>query len=403
MTFLSFFTGIGGFDLGFEQSGMECVGQVERDKTCQLVLNAHWPAVPKGNDVRTYKHTGPIPDVICGGFPCQDLSVAGKRKGLAGERSGLWFAFRDVIASLKPRWVVIENVPGLLSSNEGRDFAVLLHGLGELGYRFASRVLDSQYDGVAQRRRRVFIVGSLGNGRCAEVLFEPESLRRHPAPSRKAGEGVAGTLTKGLGSGGPKDDDAARGMYVPDTCKTLTAESDASPTGDGRGFEIVAHKVAHDSVCHCAKGGDPTTDNYVVAPLTTKSYADNDGQEDKLIITPSLVSNGDAHSGFRDEKGLVAIGVDGSDVGFALRASGSHSGDKGDGGMNTTTVIRTAQTSSNGCGLNKETAYTLDGTPGTSRWLVGRRSPINSQRMRATPRISRQLHAMGCEQDRDQR
>jgi DNA (cytosine-5)-methyltransferase 1 len=188
MTFLSFFAGIGGFDLGFQESGMQCLGHVEIDPTCQRVLERHWPGKLKGTDVTKYEHTGPQPDVICGGFPCQDLSVAGKRKGLAGERSGLWFAFRDIIADLKPRWVVIENVPGLLSSHEGRDFALLLHGLAELGYRFGSRVLDSQYLGVPQRRRRVFIVGSLGDGSCVEVLFEPESLCGDSPPSRETGK-----------------------------------------------------------------------------------------------------------------------------------------------------------------------------------------------------------------------
>lgn len=294
MTFLSFFAGVGGFDLGFQDAGMECLGHVEIDPTCQRVLERHWPGKLKGTDVTTYLNAPPRntkPDVICGGFPCQDLSVAGKRKGLAGERSGLWFAFRDIIANLKPRWVVIENVPGLLSSHEGRDFALLLHGLAELGYRFGSRVLDSQYLGVPQRRRRVFIVGSLGDGSCVEVLFEPESLCGDSPPSRAQGKGTAHATSPCLSASGrgteragesrgqdcviptlccpdcglPCDQDHnsfschnceklwPKGIgweFIPEVGKTLTAEADGSPDGEGRGYQIIAPTVS----CKWAKG-----------------------------------------------------------------------------------------------------------------------------------------------------
>lgn len=107
---------------------------------------------------------------------CQDLSVAGKRNGLTGERSGLWFEFERIIDEMRPKWVVIENVPGLLSSARGDDFAVILRALDGFGYGVAWRVLDSQYFGVPQRRRRVFIVGSLGDLSCGQVLFEQEGV-----------------------------------------------------------------------------------------------------------------------------------------------------------------------------------------------------------------------------------
>ncbi len=161
MKFGSLFTGVGGFDLGFERAGMECAWQVEFDKNCQNVLRKHWSETELFNDVRTVgKHNLEPVDVICGGFPCQDVSIAGKRAGLAGERSGLWSEFARIIDELEPKWVVIENVPGLLSSNRGRDFATVIRWLAERGYGVAWRILDSQYFGVAQRRRRVFIVGS---------------------------------------------------------------------------------------------------------------------------------------------------------------------------------------------------------------------------------------------------
>jgi len=148
---------------------------VEFDAAARSVLERHWPNVPRLNDVREVSgdEFGSI-DLICGGFPCQDVSVAGRRAGLAGERSGLWHEFHRLIDRAKPGTVVIENVPGLLSSNGGRDFATVLRGLVECGYGVAWRILDAQYFGVPQRRRRVFIVGSLGAGCAAEVLFESE-------------------------------------------------------------------------------------------------------------------------------------------------------------------------------------------------------------------------------------
>jgi DNA (cytosine-5)-methyltransferase 1 len=196
LRYLSLFSGIGGFDLGFDRAGMTCAGQVEFDAAARSVLERHWPDVPRLNDVREVNgdEFGSI-DLICGGFPCQDVSVAGRRAGLAGERSGLWYEFHRLIDAVKPGIVVIENVPGLLSSNGGADFAVILRGLVECGYGVAWRILDAQYFGVAQRRRRVFIVGSLGSGRAAEVLFEREGGAGDIAESRQAGAGIAHAVT----------------------------------------------------------------------------------------------------------------------------------------------------------------------------------------------------------------
>jgi DNA (cytosine-5)-methyltransferase 1 len=130
------------------------------------------------------------PDLIVGGTPCQAFSVAGLRKGLADPRGNLTLTFLSILAQYRPRWVVWENVPGVLSENTGA-FGAFLGGLGELGYGFAYRVLDAQYFGVAQRRRRVFVVAHLGDWRpSAAVLFERESLSGHPAPSREAGQGT---------------------------------------------------------------------------------------------------------------------------------------------------------------------------------------------------------------------
>lgn len=229
MTFGSLFAGIGGFDLGFERAGMRCVWQVERDRQCLELLASKWPDVQRVNDVVRARYateqrfagrldTAALvrPDIICGGFPCQDFSVAGKRRGLAGSRSGLFWTMRRIIGILRPTWFVFENVPGLLSSNAGRDMGAVVGSLVDSGYGVAWRVLDSQFFGLAQRRKRVFIVGHLGDvRRAAAVLFDGESMSRNSPPSREAGEGIAGTLESRTNGGGfPGSDGAMSGHVV---------------------------------------------------------------------------------------------------------------------------------------------------------------------------------------------
>ena len=164
------------------------------------------PRIVRQKDIRDAgKHNLPVCDLLVGGFPCQDLSIAGKRGGLFKERSGLFFEFVRIATELRPTWLVIENVPGLLTSNRGRDFAVVLFSLEKSGYRCAWRVLDSQWFGVAQRRRRVFIVGH-ADIRCAgAVLFEPESGAGNPESVRKAGKDVAYSLDGRSGGASGKE------------------------------------------------------------------------------------------------------------------------------------------------------------------------------------------------------
>lgn len=176
----SFFSGIGGFDLGLERAGMEVVFQCEINSFCQKVLKKHWPNIPLHPDINKLVHTEiPEAELWCGGFPCQDLSLAnqGKRKGLKGDRSGLFFKYSEFIEKRKPQWIIIENVPGLLNSHDGQDFKVLLETLVEFGYGVSWRILDAKYFGTPQRRRRVYIVASLGNILSNEVLFESEATQ----------------------------------------------------------------------------------------------------------------------------------------------------------------------------------------------------------------------------------
>ena len=171
----------------------------EIEKFPSAVLEHHYPNTPNFGDMTQFKEwpNDPI-DLLVGGTPCQSFSVAGLRKGLDDPRGNLMLTYLAIAERYQPRWLVWENVPGVLSSNGGRDFGTFLAALGQIGYGFAYRVLDAQYFGVAQRRRRVFVVGYLGDWRrAAAVLFERESLSGNPAPGREAGEKVAPTVTQG--------------------------------------------------------------------------------------------------------------------------------------------------------------------------------------------------------------
>ena len=258
LTHASFFSGGGGVDLGLERAGWDTVSFSEIDPYAAAIIAERWPGVPNLGDITELAHgrggqsaerthprgawRGPEPDgqgdragrsgtaegadgwesatLWSAGFPCQDLSVAGKRAGLAGERSGLAFAFLDLVGRHRPRAVLLENVPGLLSSHGGRDLARLLGEMVELGYGVAYRVLDAQFLGVPQRRRRVFILG-LRSGdddpdgraaaeRAAEVLSVGARCRRDHQAEREARARAAAGLERGaVADGGPRGVDEA--------------------------------------------------------------------------------------------------------------------------------------------------------------------------------------------------
>lgn len=202
-TFVSLFAGVGGFDLGFEKAGHTCVGQVEIDKNAQKILKKHWPNIPLHDDVKTaIKWAKEIDligkvDIVCGGFPCQDVSVAGKRAGIAGARSGLFWDAIRFAQEVKAHTIVLENVPGLLSSNEGRDFGVVISEMANAGYSHIEwRVLDSQFFGVPQRRRRVFIVGSTRDRGKFPILIESESMRGDNTSSNSSRKNSPASIRK---------------------------------------------------------------------------------------------------------------------------------------------------------------------------------------------------------------
>lgn len=267
--FISLFAGVGGFDLGMEQAGHECVAQVEWDKNAAGVLKHRWPNIPLFCDVSKVSADDlPDADFITYGFPCQDLSVAGKREGLDGKRSGLFYEATRLIRELRTRgcglrFAVAENVGGLFSADDGVALArcireLLDSGACETGWR----LLDSQYFGVAQRRKRVFIVSDFGGESVDEILAITESLPGYPAPSREAGKGTAGDATKGVGEGSKCDCDPNG------TAGTLLAR-DYKGLGNqdletGRGLALQAQSTGSDPdlmATLCAKDNEKVGSN----------------------------------------------------------------------------------------------------------------------------------------------
>ena len=270
LTVASMFSGIGLIDLGLERAGMKTRVLCENDKAASTVLARRFPGIPIHPDIRELTAddlyaAGCRPDatVTAAGFPCQDLSIAGGRRGMGeGTRSGLFWHVDRLLAEFAPRWVLLENVPGLLSSHGGRDMGAVLGALADRGYGYAYRVLDAQRFGVPQRRERVVIVGHLGEPWTApaQVLLEPDCCGWDFATLRESGSRATGGA--GAGSGIPRvtvnaltsshgvadDNDAQAGHLVVcvtgDRTHALTANgADASEDGTGRGTPIVYQRV----------------------------------------------------------------------------------------------------------------------------------------------------------------
>lgn len=308
-THASFFSGAGGLDIGLERAGWRTVSFSEINPYASAVLAEQWPGVPNLGDITTVadrwgqrlvsesasgKRSGSASDdqqlvgwdaasrasLWTGGFPCQDLSVAGKRRGMgAGTRSGLAFSFLDLVGRHRPRFVLLENVPGLLSSHGGRDMGALTGRLEELGYVGAYRTLDARYFGVPQRRRRVFILGihaSVGAGaeRAAEVLSVGSRCHRHPPTGIEAGPGAAIGARPGVdiaravtGTSGKRHDDDTDTLIANGLRASDGHHGWSSPRGDGG-------------------------DNLVAAALGGNPYGDHVARESHLVAGEPMTYNG---------------------------------------------------------------------------------------------------------------
>ena len=266
MKYLSLCSGIEAATVAWHPLGWEAVAYSEIERFPSEVLAHHYPNTPNLGDMTKFKEWTNVSnvDLLVGGTPCQSFSVAGLRKGLDDPRGNLMLTYLAIAKQHRPNWLVWENVPGVLSSNGGRDFGSFLGGLAECGYGFAYRVLDAQYFGVAQRRRRVFVVGYLGDWRAAAaVLFERHSLQGHPAPSREKGKSVAasavpsvaGSLDTECGGGKLTHQSVANGHIVPakpqwwdggDLAATITTKSDDQRMPDKANAQLVMQPIVVD-------------------------------------------------------------------------------------------------------------------------------------------------------------
>jgi len=288
----------------------------EIEKFPSAVLAHYYPDVPNYGDMTAFKGwpNDRSIDLLVGGTPCQSFSVAGLRKGLDDPRGNLMLTFLAIAERYRPRWLVWENVPGVLSSNRGKDFGTLLGAMGEIGYGFAYRICDAQYWGVPQRRRRVFVVGYLGDWRrAAAVLFERESLSGHPAPSRKAREETAGTVTAcsfSGGGGGLGTDEACSGYLQPtwpaDIASTLNAAFSDKQGLEDQHINSGAPLFVPDNVepltagMHKGpRGTEAVESNHVIAFGAQNSAAQGDSVSTE--VTPTLD---------KSKTPAVAIGID---------------------------------------------------------------------------------------------
>jgi DNA (cytosine-5)-methyltransferase 1 len=272
MKYLSVCSGIEAASAAWHSLGWRPVGFSEIEPFPCSVLEHRFPDVTNFGDMTKFKEWDIEPgsvDVLVGGTPCQSFSIAGLRGGLTDGRGNLALTYCKILQKFRPRWFIWENVPGVLSSNGGRDFGSILGAMVELGYGIAYRILDAQYFGVPQRRRRVFVVGCAGDWRrAAAVLFESGCVSGDTAKSRKAKQNVAALTATGVGTCGADDNQGQAGHLIPTTqfgpiAGTLTQRHDSSPCAD-RGQNVVlaqAFRTAGDGAVY--HQGDKT------AALTT--------------------------------------------------------------------------------------------------------------------------------------
>jgi DNA (cytosine-5)-methyltransferase 1 len=290
--YLSVCSGIEAASVAWHRLGWQPVAFSEIEAFPSAVLAHHYQSVPNWGDMTKFKEWPDADvDVLVGGTPCQSFSVAGLRGGLADPRGNLALTYLAIAKRYRARWVVWENVPGVLSADGGRAFGAFLGGLAELGYGFAWRVLDAQFFGLAQRRKRVFVVGHLGDWRrAAAVLFESASLRGDPAPSRETGKGTAPTISsRPTGGGGLGTDFDCDGGLI-SACEVADGLTVGANQTTGFVGDVVAHALR-------AEGFDASEDGTgrgvplavgtwpaEVAPTINAHFGDKQGLEDQHAL-----------------------------------------------------------------------------------------------------------------------
>lgn len=344
--FATLCSGIGAPEVAWSSLGWTPVFCAEIEPFASAVLAARFQHTPNLGTI-----VGLVPDaavdVLIAGTPCQSFSVAGRRAGLGDPRGVLVFEFLRIVGHLRPRWFVWENVPGVLSSRHGRDFGAILGAVEKLGYGWAYRTLDAQFFGVPQRRRRVFVVGHLGDHRrAAAVLFERQSLSGDSAQGKKTRQTVTGTLgSRSTAGGGLGTDLETQGGCV-SAVTAKWAKGSAGPAGD-ECQNLVTHSL-------CGGGHDASEDGT--------------GRCVPIIFEPRVARNG------RGAPETVCP---------PLKAESGQTG-KGDSAPCVAIAIRTANTGANGHGIAENVSHTVDQAQGqaiAARSTVRRLTPRECERL----------------------
>jgi len=302
MRYASVCDGIGAAHVAWQPLGWDCRWTAEIDPFPSAVVGQRWGFENRG-DMTKFKewNDGTSIDLLVGGTPCQSFSVAGLRQGLHDPRGGLMLTFLEIAQRYRTRWIVWENVPGVLSSNGGRDFGSFLGALGDLGYGWAYRVLDAQWFGVAQRRRRVFVVGCLGDERRAgQILFERESVCRDHPPRRTPGEKTSGPIagcSNGGGANGPgRTADDADSLVVSAVCSKWS-KGTGGPAGDECQNLVAAHAIPFDTTQICSyknysnpRAGDPCHPLAASAHVPAVAFTQNSRDEVRQIAGDGTIA-----------------------------------------------------------------------------------------------------------------
>src|SRR5579885_549157 len=375
----------------------------EIDPFCCAVLAHHYQSVRNYGDFTKIGPDSGAIDILAGGTPCQSFSVAGRRGGLEDARGNLAIEFCRLAGRLRPRWAVWENVPGVLSSNGGRDFGAIIGALADLGYGCAWRVLDAQFFGVPQRRRRVFVVGYLGDWRrAAAVLFERESLRRDLAARRTAGAGVAALTADGVGTCGADDNQAQAWHLIPfggnNTAGPIEVSTACNAHGGSMRMDFETETFCVD-VAHTLRGGgmDASEDGTGRGvPILPVGFSCKDSGADAMEdVAPTMRAMGHreshANAGGQLAVAFRGFGQDGfapGEIARPLLAS--------DGGTVAPPVVFESRFARNGRGAPDIIAPPLkaqsgstgkgDGAPLVASWVAVRRlTPRECERLQGFP------------------
>lgn len=387
MKYGSVCSGIEAATVAWEPLGWKAQWFSEIEAFPNKVLADHYPAVPNLGDMtkmmeRKEFHERPI-DLLVGGTPCQSFSLAGLRKGMDDPRGNLALHFLKLVDTARPKWVVWENVPGVLSSwtagKDGRhlietsDFDTFTAGLAELGYGVAGRILDAQYFGIPQRRRRVFVVGYLGDWRpAAAVLFEPESLSGNSPPSRKKREGIAGGFETGPHAGG----------YT-DVAPTLDVKAKDGPIRNQIGVGVIAPEISPAMKSRDYKG------------VSSNGYGDG-----LPLITGALTNAGGKSAGSATnqdvEAGMVIVDAISFKAAVGRTGSGQPDGDvvaslmsqHKSGDQTPLVAIRTANTGANGHGISEDVAHTIDQAQGQAVMYENHPSDSRIKEVEVAPNLN---------------